>query len=201
MICMNIIFDLGGVVVRWDPALLLSRLLDDDTVRHVVAAEFLRPPDWLALDRGTMAPALAVALAAERTGLPAGVIAKVLDAVPSSLVPFDETVTMLHRLKDQGHALFCLSNMHHASIEYLEQAHDFWSVFSGKVISCRIKLCKPEAAIYKYLLKTYRLDPSQSVFIDDVEINLSAAQEFGIRTIRFENAVQCAGQLSQWGYL
>lgn len=196
---MNIIFDLGGVVVRWEPEALLARTFDDPAICKVVYAEFLAHPDWLELDRGTLAPADAVARAAQRTGLRDHVFANLLNRVPSSLVPISETVDLLYRLRDQGHSLYCLSNMHVASIEFLERMHNFFEVFSGIVISCRVKLCKPEEKIYAHLLETFHIDPADAVFVDDVEINLVAARKFGIRAIRFESAAQCAGELGALG--
>jgi putative hydrolase of the HAD superfamily len=81
--------------------------------------------------------------------------------------------------------------MHVASIAHLEQAYTFWDVFTGVVISCRLHLCKPEPAIYRYLLETYGLEGAHTVFIDDTEANLAAAAQFGMRTIKFENPAQC----------
>jgi putative hydrolase of the HAD superfamily len=89
--------------------------------------------------------------------------------------------------------------MHVASIEHLEQAYTFWEVFTGVVISCRLHLCKPEPAIYAYLLETYRLNGANTVFIDDTEVNLTAAAQFGIHTIKFENPAQCERQLQALG--
>ena len=196
---MNIIFDLGGVVVRWEPEALLARIFDDPAICKVLYSKFLAHPDWLELDRGTLAPEEAVARAARRTGLPEHQVANLLNAVPSSLVPIPDSIELLYRLKAQGHSLYCLSNMHVASIEFLERTHGFWAVFSGKVISCRVKSCKPEEKIYTHLLETFPIDPADSVFVDDVEVNLAAARKFGIRTIRFENSTQCAGALRALG--
>jgi HAD superfamily hydrolase (TIGR01509 family) len=69
------------------------------------------------------------------------------------------------------------------------------------VISCRLKLCKPESAIYEHLLQTYALAASETLFIDDVQKNLDAAAELGIRTLRFENARQCERELRALGLL
>ena len=198
---MNIIFDLGGVVVRWEPAALLARTFDDPAIRKLVHSGFIGHPDWLELDRGTLTPEAAIARAARRTGLEDHLLTDLLNAVPSSLVPIPETVELLYLLKDQGHSLYCLSNMHVASINFLERTHGFWNLFKGKVVSCRVKLCKPEAEIYAHLLDTFQIDPQHAVFVDDVEVNLVAARQFGLRTIRFENAAQCAGELRTLGCL
>ena len=196
---MNIIFDLGGVVVRWEPEALLAQSFGDPVICKGVHSEFIGHADWLELDRGTMTPEDAVARAARRTGLTEQAVRNFLHEVPPSLVPIPETVELLYQLKAQGHSLYCLSNMHFASIEYLERTHGFWEVFSGKVISCRVQLCKPEAGIYAHLLETFQLDAAGTVFVDDVEVNLAAARQFGIRVIRFESAVQCAEELKVLG--
>lgn len=198
---MNIIFDLSGVVLRWEPLALLAQTFDDPAICQAVHAQFIAHADWLELDRGTMAPAVAVARAARRLGLEEPPLRRFLDSVPPALVPLPDTVELLHRLKAQGHSLYCLSNMHIASIDYLEANYDFWQLFTGKVISCRVNLCKPEAAIYAHLLSTFQLDPLDTVFIDDLEANLAAARRFGMRTILFANAVQSASALQELGCL
>jgi len=53
---MNIIFDLGGVVVRWEPAALLAQTFDDPVICKALHAEFIGHADWIELDRGTMLP-------------------------------------------------------------------------------------------------------------------------------------------------
>jgi putative hydrolase of the HAD superfamily len=196
---LNIVFDLGGVVVRWEPQALISSVFADPEARKVVFDEFIGHPDWIELDRGTLSPADAVDRAALRTGLSQCEVGHFLRQVPAALVPIPDTVELLYRLKARGHNLYCLSNMHFASIEHLERTCAFWDVFSGKVISCRLNLCKPEAEIYSHLLQTYELIAADTVFVDDVEINLIAARQLGMQTIRFENPSQCTSQLEMFG--
>jgi putative hydrolase of the HAD superfamily len=196
---LNIVFDLGGVVVRWEPETLIADLFDDPEVCRVVHSEFVGHPDWVELDRGILAPEDAVARASARTGLSHFELNHFLQRVPSRLTPITDTVELLHRLKAQGHSLYCLSNMHFASIEYLERTYDFFDVFTGKVISCRLNLCKPEPKIYSHLLETYGLHAADTVFIDDVEVNLATARQMGIQTVRFENPVQCTDELRAMG--
>lgn len=192
-------FDLGGVVVRWEPEALIARVFADPVVQAIVRKEIIGHADWLALDRGTLSRRDAIARAAQRTGLSEADVDELLRQVPPALVAIPGTVSLMYRLKAQGHALFCLSNMHLASIEHLEQAYTFWEVFTGIAISCRLHLCKPEPAIYSYLLETYGLEGANTVFIDDTEVNLTAAAQFGIRTIKFESPAQCERQLRALG--
>jgi putative hydrolase of the HAD superfamily len=198
---LNLIFDLGGVVVRWDPDAIIASVFSQEEVRKRVEQAVFAHPDWLELDRGTLGREDAIRRAAQRAGMAEAEIRKLLLAVPPSLVPFPETVDLLYRLKARGHPLYCLSNMHFASIEHLEREQRFFEVFSGAVISCRLNLCKPEAAIYEHALKTYNLKAAETIFIDDVEKNVAAAGKLGIRTILFRNAAQCERELRALGLI
>jgi putative hydrolase of the HAD superfamily len=123
-------------------------------------------------------------------------VAALFDQIPLALVPIPGSVDLLHRLKTAGHTLFCLSNMHAASIEYIERAYSFWELFSGAVVSCRVHMCQPEPSIYAYLLETYRLDAASTVLIDDMQANLDTAAAFGMHTVRFESPAQCENRLA-----
>ncbi|HEV2431132.1 MAG TPA: HAD family phosphatase [Burkholderiales bacterium] len=198
---MNLIFDLGGVVVRWDPDAIIAGVFPDAELRSKVKADVLGHADWLELDRGTLALDEAARRAARRTGIAEAEVARLLAAVPPSLVPFPESVDLLYRLKARGYPLYCLSNMGFAGIEHLEREHRFFEVFSGRVISCRLKLCKPEPEIYEHALKTYNLAARDTVFIDDVEKNVAAAAKLGIRTIQFTSTAQCERELHALGLI
>jgi FMN phosphatase YigB (HAD superfamily) len=196
---LNLIFDLGGVVVRWDPAAIIAGVFQDENLRAKVREGVFAHADWLELDRGTLDREDAIRRAAQRLAMPEAEVRRLLMAVPPSLVPIQETVDLLYRLKARGHPLYCLSNMHFASIEHLEREHRFFEVFKGIVISCRLKLCKPEPAIYEHALKANGLKAKDTVFIDDVEVNIAAAAGVGIRTIQFRNAAQCERELRALG--
>jgi putative hydrolase of the HAD superfamily len=196
---LNIVFDLGGVVVTWEPEVIIAKVFADPVIQARIRTQIIGHADWLALDRGTLPRQDAIVRAAKRTGLSDADVAEFLRQVPPALVAIPGTVDLLYRLQAQGHTLFCLSNMHVASIDHLEKSYTFWEVFAGVVISCRVHLCKPEPAIYTHLLETYGLDEADTVFIDDTEVNLSAAVQFGIRTVKFESPAQCESQLQALG--
>lgn len=198
---MNIVFDLGRVVVRWDPDAIIADAFTDPAVRATVRAEVIDHPDWLALDRGVLSQEDAIARAAARTGLPSRKLSDFLERVPDALVAIPETVDLMYRVKAAGHRLYCLSNMQVASIARLERRYAFWEVFDGVVVSCRVRLIKPEPAIYAYLLEKYGLHAGDTIFIDDTAANVAAAARFGIRTIHFEHTGQCAERLKAFGCL
>jgi putative hydrolase of the HAD superfamily len=196
---LNLIFDLGGVVVRWEPDAIIAGVFSQEDLRKKVKQGVFSHPDWLELDRGTLDREDAIRRAAQRLAMPEAEIRRLLVAVPPSLVPIQETVDLLYRLKARGYPLYCLSNMHFASIEHLEREHRFFEVFKGLVISCRLKLCKPEPEIYAHALKANGLKAKDTVFIDDVDVNIAAAAQAGIRTIQFRNTAQCERELRALG--
>jgi putative hydrolase of the HAD superfamily len=187
------------VIVRWKPDAIIASAFPDPAVQALVRTEILGHPDWLALDRGTLTGHEAIARAAQRTGLPEADVRTFILGVPHALVSIPESVELLYRLKAKGHPLFCLSNMPTMSIEHLEQACSFWDVFTGVVISSRLSLCKPEPAIYEHLLRRYALHAAETVFIDDTDVNLTAAAQLGIHAVKFESATQCEEQLRALG--
>ncbi len=193
---MNIVFDLGGVVFRWQPDAIIGSIYDDPDTQNLVKKEIFEHRDWLELDRGTLTLEQAVERGAARTALPHQDILRLLDTVPPSLTPIQGTIDLIEELGKTKNRLYVLSNMQLASIAYLEQHHDIWGLFDGVVISSRIQMVKPEHQIYEYLLSQHQLEPAETVFIDDMPENLAAAESFGIQTIRFIDPAQAAHELA-----
>jgi len=198
---LNIIFDLGGVVFTWEPDKLIADTIDNKDIHHLIKEGIINHSDWVDLDRGTLSEDEAVKRGSMRTGLPESQIKRLMRAMPLSLTPINESVKLIEDLKKNHNKLYILSNMHHSSINHLENKYFIWDLFDGKVISCRVNKVKPEYEIYQHLLDNYHLIISDTVFIDDVDVNLKAAADLGIKTIKFENPFQCRGELVKLGCL
>jgi putative hydrolase of the HAD superfamily len=194
----NVIFDLGGVVLEWNPERILAGYYADPGVRAVMMSALFRHPDWLECDRGTLKEAEMLLRVADRTGRARDELEGLLAAVHHSLHAKADTVALLRRLAERGVALYCLSNMSAATFQYLRQRHSFWDVFHGIVISGDIGMMKPDREIFEYLLSRYGLSASQSMFIDDVAANVRGAQVAGLRAFRFESAAQCEKELDNF---
>lgn len=192
---MNIVFDLGGVVFNWQPDAIIRRVFPDSETQDLVKAEIFEHADWVELDRGTITLDQAIVRGTSRTGLPHEDIEKLLNEVPRSLTPIQETIELIRSVRDSNNRLFILSNMHFASITYLEKKHKIWDMFDGIVISSRIQKVKPEIEIYEHLLAEYQLEAAETVFIDDMSENLAAASSIGIQTIKFVDTFQCRQDL------
>lgn len=197
---MAIIFDLGRVVVSWDPVGIVRSVRGDHGAEQL-AERLFNHPDWLEVDRGTLSLHTMARQAEYRTGLSAAENLAILQAVPASLVPDPAMLSLIESLHGAGHTLYALSNMGHASIDWLEQHQPFWRFFSGKVVSARVRMMKPEPDIYRYLLVSFDLQAEQCLFIDDSPANVTAAQALGIGGLVFTDAYSCRQQLVEQGYL
>lgn len=196
---MNIVVDLGGVVFTWDPDSIIAAVFVDPETRQRVRALIFDHPDWLELDRGTLELDEAIHRGAVRTAMPQAEIERLMRSVPQSLVPIPKTLEILRRIKEKGHDLFYLSNMHEASINHMEKQYSLWNIFDGGLISCRVHLVKPELGMFERLIQRFRLDVRQTVFIDDDKENLEAAATIGMRAIRFRDPQQLENDLSALG--
>ena len=180
---MNIVFDIGNVICEWNAKKLVRSVFQDEDEQQKALQDIIGHADWLSLDRGSIGLEDAAARAVSRTNIQAEKVWKLYRDTPPSLVPFPQTLSLINDLKNQGHNLYVLSNMHRHAYEYLIATYDFWSNFSGIVISSHIESIKPEPEIYKYLLTTWSLRPEDTIFLDDLPTNLATADRLGIQTI------------------
>ena len=193
----NVIFDLGGVVLDWNPDAVLASYYDDFNLRTSMKAAVFQHPDWLQLDRGTLSEDEAVTQLEKRTNRPKQELIGLFEAVRHSLRPKPDTMALVERLAHRGVPLYCLSNMPEATFAYLCERYSFWARFRGVVISGKVKMMKPEREIFEYLLNRYELAAAATVFIDDHLPNIVAADALGLHTIWFRDAAQCDSALSR----
>jgi putative hydrolase of the HAD superfamily len=193
----NVIFDLGGVVLDWNPDAILEHYYADLDARTAMRTALFQHPDWLLMDRGVFTEAEVIARLGERTGRDKTELTGLLDAVRHSLQPKSDTVALIERLARRQVPLYCLSNMAASTFAHLRERHTFWPAFRGIVISGEIRMMKPDREIFEYLLRRYELAAGETVFIDDHRPNIDAAQALGMYTVWFRDAGQCEAELER----
>jgi len=193
----NVIFDLGGVVLHWSPDEVLSQFQSDPVLRAELRQALFAHADWQQFDRGALTETQVVDRLQARLGRPRSELVAIVDAVRESLVEKPDTVTLMRSLHQRGVALYCLSNMPASIYAHLRRRHTFWDVFSGIVISGEVRMIKPEPQVYAHLLERFDLRPEQSVFIDDLPVNIEAARQAGLHAILFNDAAQCRAELGR----
>lgn len=204
---LRIVFDLGAVVLRWQPAALLQRLLPEQAHDAASTAHWLSQVfqayggDWADYDRGVVAASDLVARIAKRTGLAPAAVQAVVEAVPHELQPIPETVALIHRLHAAGHTLHYLSNMPAPCADVIERREAaLFARFESGLFSGRIHLIKPEPAIYARAQAHFGAPPCELVFLDDHLPNVQAAQAAGWHALHFEHAAQAESALREAGW-
>ncbi|MCG8453835.1 MAG: HAD family phosphatase [Spirochaetales bacterium] len=197
----SVVFDLGGVLLNWNPQKLIEQAGANVHEAALLQRHVFEHQDWLELDRGTLTREMAQQRAIERSDLKASLVERLFDLLPSSLEPIPAMVKNLESLVDQGVPCYVLSNMHEASARFLEQNCDFWPLFEGTLFSCDEKLIKPERAIYERVEEKFDLKGPNIVFLDDTQDNIRAAKQQGWGTIHVQASVDVRGEFARWGLL
>jgi HAD superfamily hydrolase (TIGR01509 family) len=142
-----------------------------------------------------------VARITARTGLRPAEVHAVVEAVPDELRPVDDSVALLARLREAGHRVCFLSNMPAPFADHLEREHAFMRWFDDGVFSSRVRLIKPDPAIFALAAERFGVPAADLLFIDDHAPNVEAARAAGWRAVRFTDAQACAAHLRRMGAL
>ena len=181
----NIVFDLGRVMVEFDPVAYLRGFgYPEELVQRLF--EIVFGHDWYLHDRGDYAAIddLRLALIRKYPAYEAELTAVLRgDWVKIHYLKAD-TADYMAELKRRGYRIYILSNLSVESYEYIRQ-YDFFKLPDGGVFSYQERCCKPEEKIYRTLLGRYSLVPEETVFLDDNPDNIAAAERLGIHGVLF----------------
>ena len=197
----NIVFDMGNVLIRFDPLLFIEREgITDQEDRKIILDELFNSVEWAQMDRGILEEKTAEPFILKR--FPERLHPAVCNLLYHWAIPGDEFPGMrelVAELKEVGYRLFLLSNASAAQ-------HRYWPLFpvsryfDGKLISCDVKVVKPMREIYQIFTDRFLLDPEECLFIDDAPANVAAAITCGWNGIVFHgDAVQLRLKMRQFG--
>jgi 2-haloacid dehalogenase len=196
-----VVFDLGGVLIDWDPRYLYRKLLaDDEAVEEFLAT--VTTPEWnLEQDRGRPF-AEAVAELVERHPDHAAAIAAYHERWPEMLggdIP--GAVELLAELRAAGVPLYALTNWSAETFRFARERFEFLSWFDGVVVSGEERVIKPDPRIFGVLLDRFGLTPEATLFVDDSAANVAAARELGFDAVRFQDPDRLRRDLAARGLL
>ena len=197
-----VIFDLGGVLIEWDPRHLYRKLFagDDAAMEHFLATVCTH--EW---NRGQDAgrsfadgARLLMAQHPDKAELIEAYGARFDEMMPG---PITGTVAIFSELRERGTPLFALTNFSAETYPPTFARFDFLKWFRAVVVSGEVKAIKPNPEIFHALLDTYAINPRCAVFIDDVPANAAAAAALGIHGIRFTTPEALRDELVRLGLL
>ena len=184
----NIIFDIGGVVVNYDPKEYLSRKFNRPELEQLLYDAIFDSAEWKLLDAGKITRALAeqqMLSAADDYRYEARMV---LDDWRGMMTTKLDTVELITALRASGYHIFFLSNMPEDIYLLFTQRRRFMQLFEGGIASFSVKMTKPDPKIFDALLKKYELDPNLTAFVDDDRANITTAQALGLTAIPFKDA-------------
>ncbi len=183
----TLVFDLGGVLIDWNPRYLYRKLIDEEDEIDIFLEEVCNSKWNVKQDAGrSLADATAerIALFPEKKALIEAFYDRWEEMLGGEI---GETVEILRELKSNGETLYALTNWSGETFPIAQERFDFLQWFDGTLVSGVEKMAKPNPAIFHLLLKRYKLRAQDCLFIDDSETNIEAAARIGFETHRFNS--------------
>ena len=195
----TVIFDIGGVLIDWDPRHLYRKLFDDEAAMERFLAEICTAAWNYTFDLGHSMKDGVAALAKEHPDQADRIEAYYTRWPEMVAGAIDGTPAILAALKARGVGLYALSNFSMETFPHARARFDFLGEFEGLVISGEEGVAKPDRRIYDLILARYGLDPAACLFIDDVPANVEAARAVGIDAVQFTGSDQLNRDLQSRG--
>lgn len=185
----NIIFDMGNVLLRFDPEMFMERIGVAPEDRTLLRREVFLSLEWSRMDRGTLSDEEAAEIICRRVPQRLhDAVRKLVAFYDRPIIGFEGMYELIAEIKEKGYGVYLLSN---ASLNQ----HTYWPrlpesrFFDGTLISSDVKLVKPQPEIYLLLCQKFGLKPGECLFIDDSSLNIEGAYYCGIDGIVFHGDV------------
>ena len=195
----SVIFDLGGVLIDWDPRHLYRELIGDETEMERFLAEVCTQ-EWNERQDEGRPVAVAVAELTARHPEQRPLIEAFYDRWPDMMAgEIEETVAILAELRLRNRRLYALSNWSAETFPHARERFDFLDWFHGTVISGEVGVKKPDPQIFHILFRRFGIDPDRAVFIDDSAPNVAAARRLGLEALHFTSGAALRRDLEHLG--
>jgi len=194
----NIVFDMGGVLYRFEPDLPYREYPGEDG--KILYNAIFGSPDWRRQDLGEISEDEMISLASARVPERLHLAVERLVHWYELTGPVPRMAELVQELSEKGYALYLLSNVGFAF-------HNFRGLipaicyFKGEFISAEHGLLKPDPEIFRKFMTTFDLRAEECLFIDDMASNIEGAHSVGMEGIVFENADQLRDKLEDIGIL
>jgi 2-haloacid dehalogenase len=182
----NVVFDIGNVLVAWDPMALYRKVFDGDEAKAGWFLANICTHDWnVDQDRGRSFAEAVEVLAAAHPDWKEAIAAYHLRWHETVLGPIAGTVAVLEELHSKGTPLYAITNWNDEKYYETRGRFPFLELFRDTVVSAVEKAIKPEPEIFQILCRRNGLRPADCVFIDDSPRNVEGARAVGMQAIHF----------------
>lgn len=187
-----VVFDLGGVLIDWDPRHLYRKLIADEATMEWFLREVCSP-EWNAEQDAGRSWADAVAEATERYPAEAELIQAYIGRW-SEMIAGDipESVAVLRSLAERGVPLYALTNWSAETFPYARDRFAWLGLFRDIVVSGEVGLKKPDPAIFNLMADRIGVEPLRALFVDDSAANVATGHSLGFQALHFTSAAVLA---------
>lgn len=165
--------------------------------KKAIINEIFRSREWRMLDNGDITTKEAIEGIAAKSSLKTEEIASVFNLRTKIMFPLTENTKLLPALRKRGFKLYYLSNFPDDIFDEVHKMYDFFRYFNGGIISARVNASKPDLKIFRILLEKYSLSADESLFVDDSEPNVNAAESFGIIALHIQAPEDLRGKIEK----
>lgn len=185
----NIVFDMGNVILRWNPEYIASRLSNNLDEQKIIIKELFNSEQWQMLDQGTISLDEALQQIYSITdGRYHDLLKYSLYHWYDYLEVFDDMVPLVKELKQQGYKIYLLSNCGLQIKDYFHKVTAF-KYFDDFYVSAYNHLLKPDLQIYKHFLTKFNLKAKECIFIDDILVNVEGANKVGMKGYLYDGDI------------
>ena len=185
---MDIILDMGNVLLEWNKDKILKAVAKTQKDYLILDKVIFQSGLWERLDLGTLTREELVDKVLSLLGdCYQEKVEEVIWNWPAYIDIYTEDFPLLTGLKEKGHRIFVLSNTSPVFYELLkDQLYPLNGILDGFVLSCDIKVIKPDRKMFEEILRKYQLDPANCIFLDDVKDNTKMAESLGIKAYQIK---------------
>lgn len=196
-----VVFDIGGVLLDWNPRHLYRKLFSDDQAMERFLAEVCTLEWHDAHDRGVPFEQSCAELAARYPEYSDLIWAWGSRSEEMIAGPLEASVEVLRAVKASGAHCYALTNMEAETYPLRRARFEFLAWFEGTVVSAFEGIAKPDLEIFQRLLCRFELAAENTLMIDDSVRNVDAARRVGMQTVRFTGAAELRERLERDGVL
>ena len=197
----NIVFDVGQVLIAFDYRNYMRRLGFSEEVVELFAKNMVETEFWDQLDLGVKMEADARETFSAKFPDHKEEVKLFWDNIMDIVYEYDYSVPMIQTLKDHGWHVYILSNYPIETAELHWPTFKFLPLTEGHIISGFEKVAKPDPKIFKLLESRFGLDLTESIFVDDRQVNIDGAEAVGMKGILFEGYEELMSKFKEMGFL
>ena len=195
----NLVFDIGNVLTYYTWEEHIRSFGFTETVYQRVVQATVKSSAWNEFDRGLLSDEEVTQLLVQNDPGVEQEIRQMMVNVGGLVKKAEYAIPWIQELKSKGYHVYYLSNFSFKAGKECSHALDFMPFTDGGILSCEEKLIKPQPEIYRRLLEKYGLTAGECVFLDDLDINVRAAEAEGFHGILFTTKEAAVSALEELG--